>query len=179
MSKTGVKLAAGAAAVVLALTGKAIYDDHFSQAAHVKHRCSAAWSRAVGDDARMTALFMLGPDTTATTMQQWLTPAQDMLNAYAGKTGDCFVPGYVKYAADENKYPPVIDTAQLSAAIKCVENEHYPCQPDDHAGFAIPVYMPLGGGYGPTAICSDGTDSYSADRQGTCSHHGGVRQWLR
>jgi hypothetical protein len=30
----------------------------------------------------------------------------------------------------------------------------------------------------PTAICNDGTTSYSAHRQGTCSHHGGVAQWL-
>lgn len=30
---------------------------------------------------------------------------------------------------------------------------------------------------GPTAICNDGTPSYSQHRSGTCSHHGGVRQW--
>ena len=32
---------------------------------------------------------------------------------------------------------------------------------------------------GATAICADGTYSYSASRRGTCSHHGGVAQWLR
>jgi len=32
---------------------------------------------------------------------------------------------------------------------------------------------------GPTAICNDGTYSYSQHRRGTCSHHGGVREWLR
>jgi Protein of unknown function (DUF3761) len=31
---------------------------------------------------------------------------------------------------------------------------------------------------GATAICEDGTVSYSAHRQGTCSHHGGVARWL-
>ena len=31
----------------------------------------------------------------------------------------------------------------------------------------------------PTAICNDGTLSYSQHRRGTCSHHGGVREWLR
>jgi hypothetical protein len=31
---------------------------------------------------------------------------------------------------------------------------------------------------GATAICKDGTYSYSATRSGTCSHHGGVRTWL-
>ncbi len=32
---------------------------------------------------------------------------------------------------------------------------------------------------GATAICNDGTYSFSANRRGTCSRHGGVRQWLR
>lgn len=31
---------------------------------------------------------------------------------------------------------------------------------------------------GATAICGDGTYSFSQHRQGTCSHHGGVTQWL-
>jgi hypothetical protein len=32
---------------------------------------------------------------------------------------------------------------------------------------------------GATAICKDGTYSYSQHRRGTCSHHGGVAIWLR
>lgn len=31
----------------------------------------------------------------------------------------------------------------------------------------------------PHARCVDGTVSYSVSRSGTCSHHGGVAQWLR
>jgi xanthosine utilization system XapX-like protein len=31
---------------------------------------------------------------------------------------------------------------------------------------------------GATAICNDGTYSYSQHRSGTCSRHGGVKQWL-
>src|SRR6266516_4709936 len=31
---------------------------------------------------------------------------------------------------------------------------------------------------GATALCNDGTYSYSQHRRGTCSHHGGVRSWL-
>ena len=31
---------------------------------------------------------------------------------------------------------------------------------------------------GVTAICVDGSYSYSAHRSGTCSHHGGVAQWI-
>lgn len=31
---------------------------------------------------------------------------------------------------------------------------------------------------GATARCGDGTYSFSRHRRGTCSHHGGVAQWL-
>lgn len=31
---------------------------------------------------------------------------------------------------------------------------------------------------GATAQCRDGTYSFSQSRRGTCSHHGGVEQWL-
>jgi hypothetical protein len=31
---------------------------------------------------------------------------------------------------------------------------------------------------GASAVCRDGTYSYSAHRRGTCSHHGGVSSWL-
>jgi hypothetical protein len=36
--------------------------------------------------------------------------------------------------------------------------------------------LPVPGG--PTAICADGTYSYSQSRSGTCSWHGGVSTWL-
>ena len=32
---------------------------------------------------------------------------------------------------------------------------------------------------GATALCRDGTYSFSRNRRGTCSHHGGVARWLR
>lgn len=31
---------------------------------------------------------------------------------------------------------------------------------------------------GATALCRDGTYSFSRSRKGTCSHHGGVKKWL-
>lgn len=40
----------------------------------------------------------------------------------------------------------------------------------DNSGVSIPV--------GATARCVDGTYSFSQTRSGTCSHHGGVMQWL-
>ncbi len=32
---------------------------------------------------------------------------------------------------------------------------------------------------GASAICRNGTYSFSQNRRGTCSHHGGVAQWLK
>jgi uncharacterized protein YgiM (DUF1202 family) len=32
---------------------------------------------------------------------------------------------------------------------------------------------------GATAICNDGTYSYSVSHRGACSHHGGVSTWLK
>lgn len=32
---------------------------------------------------------------------------------------------------------------------------------------------------GASAQCNDGTFSFSQNRRGTCSHHGGVRRWFR
>jgi hypothetical protein len=45
------------------------------------------------------------------------------------------------------------------------------------SGDFIPPSKTLGGH--PTALCRDGTVSYSASRRGTCSHHGGVLLWYR
>lgn len=45
---------------------------------------------------------------------------------------------------------------------------------------AAPTNRPItSAGVGATAICYDGWVSHSQHRRGTCSHHGGVRQWLR
>jgi hypothetical protein len=41
-----------------------------------------------------------------------------------------------------------------------------------------PAYSPGGIPAGATAVCADGTYSFSQHRSGTCSHHGGVAQWL-
>jgi len=44
------------------------------------------------------------------------------------------------------------------------------------------VHSPASSNGGPptgaTALCQDGTYSFSQHRQGTCSHHGGVAKWL-
>lgn len=41
-----------------------------------------------------------------------------------------------------------------------------------------PVFSESGPPAGATALCRDGSYSFSQSRRGTCSHHGGVSRWL-
>jgi hypothetical protein len=45
-------------------------------------------------------------------------------------------------------------------------------------GFAASAAIHDGPPAGATALCKDGTYSFSQTRSGTCSHHGGVATWL-
>jgi hypothetical protein len=45
-------------------------------------------------------------------------------------------------------------------------------------GFAASAAINDGPPPGATALCKDGTYSFSQTRSGTCSHHGGVAIWL-
>ena len=45
-------------------------------------------------------------------------------------------------------------------------------------GLAVAISSASSAPPGATARCNDGTYSYSQHRQGTCSHHGGVAEWL-
>jgi hypothetical protein len=45
-------------------------------------------------------------------------------------------------------------------------------------GFVVAITSASSAPPGATARCNDGTYSYSQHHQGTCSHHGGVAEWL-
>ena len=55
-------------------------------------------------------------------------------------------------------------------------NNHY--TNSDGQSVHSPAYSSGGPPAGATALCNDGTYSFSQHRQGTCSHHGGVAKWL-
>jgi hypothetical protein len=68
------------------------------------------------------------------------------------------------------------------------QNSAGTCVPDPNAGggggapgTGAGIAGNPGGGPPPgaTAICQDGDYSYSTSHSGTCSRHGGVRQWLQ
>lgn len=51
-------------------------------------------------------------------------------------------------------------------------------EPSSSGGRSSPHRSERSAPGGATAICRDGSYSYSAHHRGTCSHHGGVAQWL-
>ncbi|WP_086010799.1 DUF3761 domain-containing protein [Sciscionella marina] len=68
---------------------------------------------------------------------------------------------------------PVPTTVQRTPAAATPPKPRTHPRPADHA----PLLTPVAPG-GATARCADGTYSHSAHRRGTCSHHGGVAEWL-
>ena len=57
-----------------------------------------------------------------------------------------------------------------------LSNSRYYTNNDGHRVHS-PAYSTGGVPSGATAVCSDGTYSFSQHRSGTCSHHGGVANW--
>jgi len=66
---------------------------------------------------------------------------------------------------------------QHSAAPRTTGGSEYYINVDGHS-----VHRPVKSQsqpQGATARCRDGSWSFSENRRGTCSHHGGVASWLR
>lgn len=87
---------------------------------------------------------------------------------YAGNTG--YV--YSKYLAN-NKND---NTNSTSAKVTDTNKKYY----TNSAGERVqsPTHYQSAPA-GATALCRDGTYSFSRNRRGTCSHHGGVAKWLK
>jgi uncharacterized protein YgiM (DUF1202 family) len=83
---------------------------------------------------------------------------------YDGKTGYVFSKYLVSHQ-QKNNYSYSADNKEKnytnSAGQKVQSPTHYSSPPSD-----------------ATAVCRDGTYSFSKNRRGTCSHHGGVNRWL-
>jgi len=80
-----------------------------------------------------------------------------------------------KPAIKEKTYQASTPASTVAAAPELSNDNSY----INSAGNVVhsPAYAPSVPS-GATAICGDGTYSFSQSRRGTCSHHGGVGEWL-
>lgn len=67
-------------------------------------------------------------------------------------------------------------SANDSHSVQLSNNRHY-VNSDGHSVHS-PAHASGGVPTGATAVCGDGTYSFSQHHRGTCSHHGGVARWL-
>ncbi len=81
-----------------------------------------------------------------------------------------------KTISNETTPPPSYEQKQIKPKeVPLSNNNHY----TNTSGEEVhsPAYAPSVP-QGASAICGDGTYSFSRSRRGTCSHHGGVAEWL-
>lgn len=82
--------------------------------------------------------------------------------------------------------PAIVTSGPTTVSASCgagyYQNSDGQCIPDPPSGLppgGAPGLVGSGGApSGATALCRDGDYSFSTHRSGTCSGHGGVRQWL-
>lgn len=121
-----------------------------------------------------------GPSTESKVVYQ--VPKGAMIDLYNCQSAWCEIKvaghtGYVakRYTVSVTEYKTYQERSQENAqptgAVKYYKNSkgntvqsptHYDAPPE-----------------GATAQCNDGSYSFSQSRRGTCSHHGGVKRWLR
>ena len=95
--------------------------------------------------------------------QRWLHSWDGLMAAYATEQSDS--------ANFQEPTATTSPTASFNSSTSCSSDKY---RNVDGQCVRRPTVSP-GSGY--TARCRDGTYSYSKNRQGTCSHHGGVRSW--
>ena len=78
-------------------------------------------------------------------------------------------------ASTPSQTPKPAPTAKSATSVPLSNNNHYVNSSGNvvHSPAKAPSVP-----QGATAVCGDGSYSFSQHRQGTCSHHGGVSRWL-
>ncbi len=117
--------------------------------------------------------------TTSTPSSSWApptstaTPTPTLQQLVPQTTAAVDVPKQVEPAPTKTR-PKTTPTAKAPNLAEC-GSDHY--RNSDGVCVHRPATGP-GAADGATAICKDGSYSYSQNRRGTCSGHGGVRTWL-
>ncbi|MGI8848484.1 MAG: DUF4236 domain-containing protein [Candidatus Dormibacteria bacterium] len=140
-----------------------------------------AWRFLPGLHARSTALgfaavmslYLIALPATALALLVANPKPAPVTPATAGPTS---IPSQaVRTATPKATLAPTASPTPVPAAVPAAVPTPAPTAAPTAVPIAAPTADPLAG---VTAICNDGTYSYSAHRSGTCSKHGGVRQWI-
>ncbi|WP_231947150.1 DUF3761 domain-containing protein [Leifsonia sp. 21MFCrub1.1] len=99
--------------------------------------------------------------------------AQGLLVAFADTAGN-ILPSEIGWSV-VGEEPLVGSTLPAGSTVRLIISP----PPPPPAPAPAPAQAPAPAPGGATALCNDGTLSFSAHHQGTCSHHGGVREWYR
>lgn len=140
-------------------------------------RTGAAWKLAV---AGFVGLILVGaisaaltpPDTTSTGRQvaQAQALATASIDSRPPSPSHTFAPSP---SASPSQLPSPTPTPIPSPSPRAVAASAPPPAPPPPAQDPYPAATAAGA----SAVCADGTWSYSKTRSGTCSHHGGVHWW--
>lgn len=129
--------------------------------------------KGVSESLTPTPTTALAPTTITATSTLTLTPTNTPTpTVYAAPTA---TPMPIEYYAP-TATPTQVPVQQPTTNSQGLSNDNYYTNVDGNQVHS-PAYsdtIPAGA----TAICGDGTYSFSQHRSGTCSHHGGVAQWL-
>ncbi len=91
---------------------------------------------------------------------------------------------FLALGASAKPSAPALPASAASAALHATPNESQLVEHGSYvnrSGSVVhrPAHSKTGAAPdGATAQCRDGSYSFSQHRRGTCSHHGGVEQWL-
>jgi hypothetical protein len=129
--------------------------------------------------ATLGIFFAVGCASNATAPQSSDTSSSKATSAPANPAiaPDFSAPSKEKTAEATKAQPAVVEPTK-SAPTQTLDNDnHYTSANGDTVH--SPAHTSDGDAPpGATALCNDGTYSFSENRRGTCSHHGGVAKWL-
>ncbi|WET83336.1 DUF3761 domain-containing protein [Amycolatopsis sp. QT-25] len=127
-----------------------------------------------------------GPVSTARTTLTTSTPSSSWAPPTSTATPTPAPQQFVPPTTTAVKVPKQVEPAPTKTRPKTTPSAKAPnpaeCGSDHYRNTdGVCVHRPAtgpGAAEGATALCEDGSYSYSQNRRGTCSGHGGVRTWL-
>ena len=151
--------------------GMARYDDQSEQSRSTQQQYARAES--IARNHHLGLWTAAGDTTTSSSTAVSNEPTNENVRGYFRKDGT-YVTAYRHTAPDNNSFTNTTGTkrGRWVTALKWVG-----------VGATLGALIYLNAKYPtlnatPIARCNDGTYSYSRNRRGTCSHHGGVAYWF-